>query len=101
MLLESPFSASTLFKNLIIFPAGNINILLMGDPGVAKSQMLAYIDRLAPRSKYSKANLVRLGGSTTCIWTQIVAKVVAIVVFLDEKLTVSLSTEEYAGLPTY
>ena len=23
----------------------------MGDPGVAKSQMLAYIDRLAPRSK--------------------------------------------------
>ena len=35
---------------------GNINILLMGDPGVAKSQMLAYIDRLAPRSKqqYSK-----------------------------------------------
>ena len=23
----------------------------MGDPGVAKSQMLGYIDRLAPRSK--------------------------------------------------
>lgn len=49
-------------KNLIIFPAGNINILLMGDPGVAKSQMLAYIDRLAPRSKYSKSNLVRFVG---------------------------------------
>ena len=28
----------------------------MGDPGVAKSQMLAYIDRLAPRSKYSMSN---------------------------------------------
>ena len=26
-------------------------MLLMGDPGVAKSQMLGYIDRLAPRSK--------------------------------------------------
>jgi DNA replication licensing factor MCM7 len=28
---------------------GNINICLMGDPGVAKSQLLSYIDRLAPR----------------------------------------------------
>lgn len=25
----------------------------MGDPGVAKSQLLSYIDRLAPRSKIS------------------------------------------------
>ncbi|NXU29886.1 MCM7 factor, partial [Thalassarche chlororhynchos] len=31
---------------------GNINICLMGDPGVAKSQLLSYIDRLAPRSEY-------------------------------------------------
>lgn len=29
---------------------GNINICLMGDPGVAKSQLLTYITRLAPRS---------------------------------------------------
>ena len=29
---------------------GNINILLMGDPGVDKSQLLSYIDRIAPRS---------------------------------------------------
>ncbi len=36
---------------------GNINICLMGDPGVAKSQLLGYIDRLAPRSKCT-ANLV-------------------------------------------
>ena len=28
---------------------GNINICLMGDPGVAKSQLLSYMDRLAPR----------------------------------------------------
>ncbi|CAI4222357.1 unnamed protein product [Auanema sp. JU1783] len=32
---------------------GALNILLMGDPGVAKSQLLSYIDRLAPRSQYT------------------------------------------------
>merc|ERR1719471_843139 len=32
---------------------GCINICLMGDPGVAKSQLLSYIDRLAPRSQYT------------------------------------------------
>lgn len=32
---------------------GNINICLMGDPGVAKSQLLSYITRLATRSQYT------------------------------------------------
>ncbi|XP_025836341.1 DNA replication licensing factor Mcm7 [Agrilus planipennis] len=32
---------------------GNINICLMGDPGVAKSQLLGFISRLAPRSQYT------------------------------------------------
>jgi len=32
---------------------GAINICLMGDPGVAKSQLLSHIDRLAPRSQYT------------------------------------------------
>ena len=32
---------------------GNINICLMGDPGVAKSQLLSYMDRLAPRYRHS------------------------------------------------
>lgn len=32
---------------------GSINICLMGDPGVAKSQLLGFIDRLAPRSQYT------------------------------------------------
>jgi len=30
---------------------GTVNICLMGDPGVAKSQLLSYVDRLAPRSQ--------------------------------------------------
>lgn len=32
---------------------GNINICLMGDPGVAKSQLLGFITRLSPRSQYT------------------------------------------------
>lgn len=36
---------------------GNINICLMGDPGVAKSQLLSFIDRLASRSKCSTFRL--------------------------------------------
>ncbi|KAL3319977.1 Mcm2-7 hexameric complex component [Cichlidogyrus casuarinus] len=32
---------------------GNLNICLMGDPGVAKSQLLSFVDRLSPRSQYT------------------------------------------------
>ena len=34
-----------------LISTGNINICLMGDPGVAKSQLLSYMDRIPPRSK--------------------------------------------------
>ena len=32
---------------------GEINICLMGDPGVAKSQLLKHICKIAPRSVYT------------------------------------------------
>lgn len=32
---------------------GNINICMFGDPGVAKSQLLGFINRISPRSQYT------------------------------------------------
>jgi DNA replicative helicase MCM subunit Mcm2 (Cdc46/Mcm family) len=35
---------------------GDINICLMGDPGVAKSQLLKYISGISPRGVYTTGN---------------------------------------------
>lgn len=52
----------------LFFLLGNINICLMGDPGVAKSQLLSYIDRLAPRSAS-----ISLSHVTSCVLLNILS----------------------------
>ena len=43
---------------------GDIHILLMGDPGVAKSQLLKYMSHISPRGKYASGGGVSAAGLT-------------------------------------
>ena len=37
---------------------GDINLLLLGDPGTAKSQFLKYVEKVAQRAVYTTGNLL-------------------------------------------
>jgi replicative DNA helicase Mcm len=46
---------------------GNINILLIGDPGLAKSQLLISISKIAPRGMYSNGRTTSAAGLTAAV----------------------------------
>ena len=43
---------------------GDIHILLMGDPGVAKSQLLSYMSKLSPRGRFTSGQSASAAGLT-------------------------------------
>jgi len=46
---------------------GELNILLVGDPGTAKSQLLRYIPRIAPRGLYTSGRGTTAAGLTAAV----------------------------------
>ncbi|KAJ8324432.1 MCM DNA helicase complex subunit [Batrachochytrium dendrobatidis] len=53
---------------------GDINVLLLGDPGTAKSQFLKYIEKTAPRAVYTTGQGASAVGLTAAVHKDIVTR---------------------------
>ena len=46
---------------------GNLNVLMVGDPGTAKSQLLQYVSKIAPRGLYTSGRGTSAAGLTAAV----------------------------------
>jgi len=46
---------------------GNLNVLMLGDPGTAKSQLLQYVSKIAPRGLYTSGRGTTAAGLTAAV----------------------------------
>jgi DNA helicase MCM8 len=63
---DNPFKASSKERTKSNFRADS-HILLIGDPGLGKSQLLKFVSSVTPRSVYVCGNACSSAGLTVCV----------------------------------